>query len=115
MARRQVNSGDTELHTSKPPTRAREAEVLRAGRRVLIHGLARQAELNGRFGQLVRLDSSVDPPRWLVRMKGEKEVVYRLLPERLRLAPLPKKRPAAKESEDVDPSDPLELPAIDGA
>eukprot|EP00435_Cladocopium_sp_Y103_P022022 s1511_g5.t1 len=88
------------------------APALRPGRRVKIRGLVQQAELNGQFGRLLRLDSSVDPPRWLLRMKGHKEVIYRLLPERLRLAPLPKRprleEPEADDAEPEPDADPME-------
>lgn len=87
------------------PKEPKGKHALRPGRRVKIRGLVQQAELNGQFGRLLQLDTSVDPPRWLLRMKGQ-EVIYRLLPERLRLAPLPKtKRPRPPEADDAEPPD----------
>eukprot|EP00913_Durusdinium_trenchii_P012320 g11565.t1 len=100
------DEADDKFNQLPPPEPTNRSEALRAGRRVKIRGLVQQAELNGQFGQLLRLDTSVEPHRWLVRMKGQKEVIYRLLPERLRLAPLPKKRPAACEVSEEKPTAP---------
>ncbi|CAJ1446245.1 unnamed protein product [Effrenium voratum] len=58
-------------------------QELRAGRRARLVGLA-AAEFNGRKGRLLRLDKTVDPPRWLLRLDGDgARVTHRILPEKL--------------------------------
>eukprot|EP00931_Biecheleriopsis_adriatica_P106187 TRINITY_DN80692_c0_g1_i1.p1 TRINITY_DN80692_c0_g1~~TRINITY_DN80692_c0_g1_i1.p1 ORF type:complete len:190 (-),score=31.88 TRINITY_DN80692_c0_g1_i1:12-581(-) len=56
-------------------------KVLKSGCHVVVQGLVKQVELNGRVGRLLKWDSDVDPPRWHVQLKGDKEVIHRLRPD----------------------------------